>query len=380
MLQQSIRTNLPIRFVNYCHGNRVRFLRRNIVPLFPARIVRSYIALCKWNNNHHRNSLLLTLRLISYTTTNDSATSGHRGPKVAHIVGGTIGGIVGLVVVAVLFLLCRRRRRAVSNPSITKKLENEREFATAKSQTAIRNTGDPDRQLDDHTLPIIQRISGFDNVLSLLAAVQGANASDVRSISQPSGGKTPTPSAVYNPSDAGRQESVLSTTGGEPPFRSIPSHASQTQMIPKSPRERPLSAATYENASPCAMLETSSNTGGRDGPLLSTYTTESYVTASESIFHPETALVPTPIVHQLNEWAKTSKVVFGIDIGTSHSVSLLLLNVLSTSFFTLELGNLVCVPPIAERTCSGKRIFVAWTGKRPQQCANGDGDLLRQKR
>ena len=107
-------------------------------------------------------------------------------------------------------------------------------------------------------------------------------------------------------------------------------------MIAKSPRERPLSAVTYEDASPCAMLEMSSNTGGRDGPLLSTYTAESYVTASESIFHLDTALVPTPIVHQLNEWAETSKVVFGIDIGTSHSVGFLLLEVLSTSFLPLN--------------------------------------------
>jgi hypothetical protein len=181
---------------------------------------------------------MLTLRSISYATTNNPAIAGHTRSKVAHIVGGTVGGAVGLIIIAaVLFLLCQRRHRADSDNSIIERPEDEKEPTTlesSKSQVAIRKIDDPDRKLDDGTLPTIQKGSGFDSVLSSSAPVQSVNASDVRPISEPDGDKTlrmttslspearfraspdqhvseaSIPFAIHNPSDNGCEELVLS--------------------------------------------------------------------------------------------------------------------------------------------------------------------------
>jgi hypothetical protein len=299
---------------------------------------------------------MLTLLSISYATTNSPAISSHTRSKVAHIAGGTVGGAIGLIIIAaVLFLLCRRRHRANSDTSIIETPEDEKEpttFESSKSQIAIRKIDDPDRKLDDGTLPTIQKGSGFDGVLSSSAPVQSVNASDVRPISESDGDKTlrmtaslspearfcaspdqhvseaPIPFAIHNPSDDGYEELVLSSpTGDEAP---LSSHASQMDMIATSPLEHLFGAATDVDASPRAMMEMSSDLDGHDVELLSTYAMESHPTASESIFHPDTALVPTPTVQQLNDWTETSKVVFSIDIGTSHSVRFLLLKAMST--------------------------------------------------
>jgi hypothetical protein len=299
-----------------------------------------------------------TLRSISYVTTNTPAISGHTRSKVAHIVGGTVGGAVGLIIIAaVLFLLCQRHR-ADSDTSIIEKPENEKEPSTlesSKSQVAIRKIDDLDRKLDNGTLPTTQKGSGFGGVLSLSAPVQAGNASDVRPISESDGDKiprmtaslsqearfcaspdqhvseAPIPFAIHNPSNDGCKELVLSSpTGGEAPLWSRSSHASQMDMIATSPPEHPFGAATDADASPHAMMEMSSDLDGHDVELLSTYAMESHPTASESIFHPDTALVPTPTVQQLNDWTEASKVVFSIDIGTSHSVGFLLLKSMTT--------------------------------------------------
>lgn len=273
--------------------------------------------------------LLLTLRSISYTTTYSPTTSGHTGSKAAHIIGGTIGGTIGFVIIAaILFFLCRRRHRADLNTSIVEKLKIENKPSLTGPQVAIRNTDDPRRQLDDGTLPTIPMSSGFDDVLSLPTSAQAVNAPDVGPISQSNGDKiprtttspssellsidqyaleTPMSSAVHNPSDDGCEEPVL-PTGGEVLLRSRSSHASQ-------------------------MLGMTSN---RDTEMLSTYTTEGYLTGCESTFQLETALVPSPMVQKLDEWAETSKVLFSIDIGTSFSVRFLFLNEMTTFFFTLN--------------------------------------------
>ena len=298
---------------------------------------------------------MLTRHSISYATTNSPAISSHKRLKVAHIVGGTVGGAVGLIIIAVvLFLLCQRHH-ADSDTSISEKSKNENEPTTSessKSQVAIRKIDDPDRELDDDTLPTTQKGSGFDSVLSSSAPVQAANASDVQPISESDGDKIPQmtaslpreahfctspdqhileaqiPFTIHNPSDDGCQELVLSlptASGGEAPFLSRSSHASQMDMIATSPPEHPfqVGAATDADASPCTMIQMSSDFDSRNVELLSTYAMDSHPTASESIFHPDTALVPTPTVQQLNNWTETSKVVFSIDIGTSHSVRFL---------------------------------------------------------
>jgi hypothetical protein len=78
-------------------------------------------------------------------------------------------------------------------------------------------------------------------------------------------------------------------------------------MIATSPLEHLFSAATDVDASPHAMMEMSSDLDAHDVELLSTYAMESHPTASESISHPNTALVPTPTVQQhLNDWTETS--------------------------------------------------------------------------
>ena len=297
---------------------------------------------------------MLTLRSISYAS---PAIPGHTRSKVAHIVGGTVGGAVGLIIIAaVLFLLCRRRHRADSDTSIIEKPEADEAHITlesSKSQVAIRKIDDPDRKLDDGTLPATPKGSGSDGVLSSSAPVQAVDTSDVRPISESDGDKTPRmtaslspearfcaspdqhvseapkPSAIHNAPDDGCEELVLSSpTGGEVPLRSRSSHAS---MIATRTSSSPLDgAATDADASPRAMMEMSSDLDGQDMELLSTYAMESHPTASESIFHSDTALVPTPTVQQLNDWTETSKVVFSIDIGTSHSVRFLLLKEMST--------------------------------------------------
>src|SRR5882762_8326043 len=297
---------------------------------------------------------MLTLRSISYATTNSPVISGHTTSKVAHIICGTISGTVGLIIIAtVLFFLCRRRHRTDSDTSISEKPENKKEPTThefSKSQVTIRKIDDPDRKIDDGTLPTIQKGSGFGGVLSSSTPVQVVNPSDVRPISESDGdmipqmtaslsweapfcaspnqhvSENPIPFAIHNPSDDGCEELVLSSpTGGEAPFPSRSFHASQMDMIATPPPEHPFGTATDVHASLCAMTEMSSDLDGRDVEFLSTYTMESHPTASESVFHPDTALVPTPTVQQLNEWTETSKVVFSIDIGTSHSVCFLLL-------------------------------------------------------
>jgi hypothetical protein len=278
---------------------------------------------------------------------------------VAHIVGGTIGDAVGFIIIAaVLFPLCRRRHRTVSDTSSSEKPENEKEPTTpesSKSQVATRKIDDPDRKLGDGTLPTTQKGSGIGGMLSSSDPVQALNASDVQPISKSDGNKIPQMTAslspealfcaspnqhvleapilftIHNPSDDSCEELVLSSpTGGKAPFQSTSSHASQIDMIVTPPSEHPFSAATDADASPPAMVEMSSDHDGREVELLSAYAMESRPTASESIFHSDTALVPTPTVQQLNAWTETSKVVFSIDIGTSHSVCFFLLKVMTT--------------------------------------------------
>jgi len=65
-------------------------------------------------------------------------------------------------------------------------------------------------------------------------------------------------------------------------------------------------------------MKTQSNLDG-DVELPVTYAMENHTTASEATFHPDIALIPTTTVEKLNDWTEPSKVVFSIDIGTSHS-------------------------------------------------------------
>jgi hypothetical protein len=278
---------------------------------------------------------------------------------VAHIVGGTVGSAVGLIIIAaVLFLFCRQRHRTDSDTSISEKPQNEKEPTTpesSRSQVATRQIDDPDRKLDNDTLPTTQKGTGFGGVSSLSAPAHAVNASNVRPISESDNkipqitaslspeapfcaspdqhvSEAPIPFAIHNPSDDSCEEIVLSSpTRGEAPFQSRSSNASQMDMITTvSPPEHPFGGATNADALPRAMTEMPSHLGGRDVELLSTYAVESHPTASESIFHPDTALVPTPTVQQLNDWTETSKVVFSIDIRTSHSVHFLLLKAMTT--------------------------------------------------
>lgn len=287
---------------------------------------------------------------------NSPAISGHAKSKVAHIVGSTVGGTVGLLIIAaVLFFLCRQR--ANSDTSISEKPESEKEPTTpesSKSQVTIRKIDDADGKLDDGTLPTTQKVSGFGGGSSSSAPVQAVNAPGVWPTSELDDDKIPgmtaslspeapfcaspdqhileaqIPFATHNPSDDGCEELVLSSlTGGEASFQSRSSHASQMDIIATSPLEHSFGAATNADASPHAM-EMLSDLDGRGVELLSTCAMDSHPTASESIFHPDTALVPTPTVQQLNDWTETSKVVFSIDIGTTHSVRFLLLNAVTT--------------------------------------------------
>jgi hypothetical protein len=291
---------------------------------------------------------------------------------VAHIVGGTVGSLVGLILVtAILFLLCRRRRNPPSGDragsGINEKLEKEP--STSESHVAIRGSNDPSRKLGG-TLPTIHKGSGLSGSLSSSAPVQAANGSDVRpssdkipQLSTSSSGlqreqnvaslfpetplcafpdqrvsEAPIPFAINSPSDDGGEGLVLSSaieslpTGGEATFPSRSFPASQRDLIATSLPETPFSASTDAQLSeaPMRAIELPSLADpDSDVELPLTYAMESHPTASEAIFHPDT-LIPTTTVEKLNDWTETSKVVFSIDIGTSHSVRFLLLKVIAS--------------------------------------------------
>ena len=151
-------------------------------------------------------------------------------------------------------------------------------------QVAIRKIDDPNRKLDDDTLLTAQKSNRFGKVLSTSASAQAVNVSDVWPISKSDGDKIPQmtaslslePSilfAIHITSDNVCKELVLiSSTGGKTPFWSTSSHIT-------SPLEHPFGAATDADA-----MET-----------------HSQPTATESIFHPDTALVPTLTIQQFSD-------------------------------------------------------------------------------
>lgn len=250
---------------------------------------------------------MLTLRSISYATPNSSAIYRHTRPKVAAIVGGTVGGAVGLIIIAaIIFVFCRRQHHADSDTNITENPDNEKESTTlesSKSQVAISKVDDPDRKLDDSTLLTTRKGSAFGGVI---------------------------PQMIPHLSPESRFCASPDQHVSEAP---IPDDG--CQLVFGSPPGGEVDVATDADASAHAMMEMSSDLDGRDVELLSTYAMESHPTASESILHSEIALVPTPTVQQLNDWTETSKVVFSIDIGTSHSVGFLLFTTMTT-FFTVK--------------------------------------------
>jgi hypothetical protein len=104
-------------------------------------------------------------------------------------------------------------------------------------------------------------------------------------------------------------------------------------MIATSLPETPFSASTEAQLSkaPMRAIELPSLADlDNDVELPLTHAMESHPTASEAIFHPDTALIPTTTVEKLNDWTQASKVVFSIDIGTSHSVRFLLLKAIAS--------------------------------------------------
>ena len=273
----------------------------------------------------------LTLWSISYATTEPSSSiSRHTKSKVARIVGGTVGGVVGLVlIIAILFLLCRRRRLpsrdGAEDSEMDEKLEKEHTTpASSESQVATGGSNDPGRKLES-TLPTtaIREGSGLRGMLSSSAPVQAASASDTSPKIPPSStsssdlqqeqhvvspAETPAPFLTNGPSDDGAKELAFSSfavesspTGGEGPFPSRSSPATEREIVITSPSEA------------MEILDMPLDLNG-DVELPLTYAME---------IDPDTALIPTTTVEKLNNWTETSKVVFSIDIGTSHSVRFL---------------------------------------------------------
>lgn len=296
----------------------------------------------------------------STAPTSSSAISGHASSKVAHIVGGTVGGVVCLILItAIIFLLCRRRRRSPpssdrADSDTNEKLEMEPTTSNSESQLAFRGSNGPGEKLHG-SLPgtTVPKGSGFSGVLSSSTPVQATTASNAQPILSTSSSdlqwvqnveslspktpfcaspdqhisETPTPFTINIPPPDGWDEELPlsfaienSPTGGEVPVPSRSSPASQTDMITTSPPETTFSPSTEEQLSdgPLRAMEMPSDLDD-DVELPLTYAVETHPTASEEIFHPDTALIPTPTVEKLNDWTERSKVVFSIDIGTSHS-------------------------------------------------------------
>jgi len=200
-----------------------------------------------------------------------------------------------MLVIIILFLLfCRRRGRGNRVDSdIPEKLEIE---PVNPSQIAINKRNDP--KSPGGAFPTVQK--GGD-VPTSSAPVQAIGGSYVAS------GKTLLPSILS--SDLQRKQTITS-----PPTN--PANAStDISEAPPRPVQLPSGYGDVELALTSAIERPS---GYSDVELALTSAIERMSTGS--MLHADTALIPTPTVEKLNDWTEASKVVFSIDIGTSHSV------------------------------------------------------------